>query len=267
MKIAVSEIFKSIQGEGRFSGEPSIFVRTIGCNLRCVFKDSMCDTPYTSFNPEKPLYTSTEDVVKEIKRVIGNDPVYHIVFTGGEPLLFKDAISEIVSELNSESDDYVITIETNGTMEPIEYCHVDLYSISPKLSTSVDWNCKYLSEQQRDDHNKKRINIENLFNIISTGSYQLKYVYSGQESVDEINDIIDELDRYACQLTEKEIRKEDVELYWLDHPKFNTMLMPEGTINEQLNNISAECAEACIKNGWRFCDRLHIRIWGDKRGV
>ena len=47
----------------------------------------------------------------------------------------------------------------------------------------------------------------------------------------------------------------------------HVMLMPEGTTNEQLQNISQECATVCIREGWRFCDRLHIRIWGDKREV
>ena len=54
--LKVNEMFGStIQGEGMYAGIPSIFVRTNGCNLKCVFKDSICDTSYTSFNPEKPL--------------------------------------------------------------------------------------------------------------------------------------------------------------------------------------------------------------------
>lgn len=267
MNIAVSEIFKSIQGEGRYTGEPSIFIRTLGCNLRCVFKGSMCDTPYTSFNPEKPLYISTEDVVKEVNKLQEINPVKHIVFTGGEPCLFKEAINEIVSELNMDYNDLIYTVETNGTMGVIEDCPIDLYSISPKLSTSVDWECKYLNEQQRDDHNNKRINIESIFDIITKYSYQLKFVYSGPESVAEINEIIERLNNLANQ--RYDFNKKDIgaEMYWLDHPEDNIMLMPEGTNNGQIDNISKECVEECIKNGWRFCDRLHIRIWGDKRGV
>ena len=53
--LKVNEMFCSIQGEGIYAGVPSFFVRTVGCNLKCVFKNSTCDTPYTSFNPEKPI--------------------------------------------------------------------------------------------------------------------------------------------------------------------------------------------------------------------
>ena len=61
--LPVVEIFNSIQGEGKYTGYPSIFVRVSGCNLRCVFKDSRCDTPYTSFEPEKKLYEPMDDLM------------------------------------------------------------------------------------------------------------------------------------------------------------------------------------------------------------
>ena len=61
--LKVNEMFGStIQGEGMYTGIPSIFVRTNGCNLKCVFKDSICDTSYTSFNPEKPLYDNWDEI-------------------------------------------------------------------------------------------------------------------------------------------------------------------------------------------------------------
>jgi 7-carboxy-7-deazaguanine synthase len=77
-------------------------------------------------------------------------------------------------------------------------------------------------------------------------SYQLKFVYSGEDSVKEIKEILSKLPY---------VNEE------------NVMLMPEGTTNDQLSKISQECADVCIREGWQFCDRLHIRIWGDKRGV
>ena len=71
--LAVSEMFgNTIQGEGMYTGIPSIFVRTTGCNLRCVFKDSICDTAYTSFNPEKPLYDDWDDLMDAFKKSFGN---------------------------------------------------------------------------------------------------------------------------------------------------------------------------------------------------
>ena len=58
MNFPVIEMFTSIQGEGKWTGSPSFFVRVSGCNLRCCFKGSICDTPYSSYNPEKTPYKS-----------------------------------------------------------------------------------------------------------------------------------------------------------------------------------------------------------------
>ena len=70
----INEIFYSLQGEGRFTGVPAVFVRLAGCNLRCPF----CDTDFTSVTE-----TSAADIVREVKRY----PARHVVLTGGEPTL------------------------------------------------------------------------------------------------------------------------------------------------------------------------------------
>ncbi len=87
----ISEIFYSIQGEGRLIGIPSVFVRTSGCNLRCAW----CDTPYTSWQPEGQSYT-----VAKILRELEKYPARHVVITGGEPLLARE-IEELTAELNA----------------------------------------------------------------------------------------------------------------------------------------------------------------------
>jgi len=76
--VHISEIFYSIQGEGRLLGVPSVFIRTSGCNLRCVW----CDTPYTSWQPQGKPWS-----LPKILREIDNYPARHVVITGGEPLL------------------------------------------------------------------------------------------------------------------------------------------------------------------------------------
>jgi 7-carboxy-7-deazaguanine synthase len=79
----------------------------------------------------------------------------------------------------------------------------------------------------------------------------LKFVYSGESSVYEICSIINKLNEaYKCNITPDQI-----------------LLMPEGATQDQLEANSLTCAEECIKHGWRFCDRLHIRIWNDKKCV
>lgn len=276
-KFPVLEMFCSIQGEGRWTGTPSIFVRLGGCNLRCVFGNSRCDTPYSSFELEKPQWDTVMSAADAFLKMHESHPtVNHLVITGGEPLLYKDALRDFITLVSNHG--FWITVETNGTMPALDpwddhefAYYVDLWSVSPKLSTSVDKDCKYLTPEQRDIHDRQRINISNLASYFTSmnmarelndrygfrnepnASVQLKFVYSGEESLKEIEAILEKIKIDYPNLVE------DIDSY--------VMLMPEGTTNEQLENISQECAEVCIKKGWNFCDRLHIRIWGDKRGV
>lgn len=284
LKFPVLEMFCSIQGEGKWTGEPSIFVRLGGCNLRCVFGNSKCDTPYSSFELESPKWDTIYSAADAFIKLYDQNPtVKHVVITGGEPLLYRDQIKKFIELILDSGDEegrnFIFTIETNGTLPAIDPWEndswnmwIDLWSVSPKLSTSVDHNCKFLTESQRDHHNATRINIDNLASYIIAAKkaiaenkdlgpdfmndikpdYQLKFVYSGEDSVKEIKEILDK------------IREQYPNLEGVNN---HVMLMPEGTTNEQLQNISQECAAVCIREGWRFCDRLHIRIWGDKREV
>lgn len=274
MNIAINEIFgPTIQGEGKYTGVPSVFVRTNGCNLHCAFKGSICDTPYTSWHPEKLAPKSTkevaEDIAARLEKIGGfNGHNSHIVITGGEPLLQQKAIIDLIECLNRDCDVYNdITIETNGSIIPDDNLLDEpiFWSVSPKLSTSCCFEDKDIPEAMTMAHKRSRINIEALATIVATGDYQLKFVYSGPESVEEIKSLIKEISEYiqnnlgvyrghAWEFSVGEIHN-------------HVMLMPEGTTNEQLSATAPGAVQACIENGWKFCDRAHIRIWGDKRGV
>ena len=83
----IAEIFRSLQGEGRLTGTPSVFVRTSGCNLRCRF----CDTPYASWAPEGENL-SVDEIVARVEELAGAARgsaawARHVVLTGGEPML------------------------------------------------------------------------------------------------------------------------------------------------------------------------------------
>src|SRR3954451_21370205 len=119
----ISEIFHSIQGEGKLTGVPSVFVRASGCNLRCVW----CDTPYASWKPEG------DDVpIDEIVRRVSTYETMHVVLTGGEPMIMPDIVP-LCAELKAR--DHHITMETAATVyEPVK---IDLASLSPKLSNST----------------------------------------------------------------------------------------------------------------------------------
>ena len=118
----INEIFYSIQGEGSLSGTPSQFIRTSGCNLRCVW----CDTPHTSWDS-----VGTSMTVDEIAEQVMDD-IPHLVITGGEPLIQAD-LPKLISKLRRPERH--ITVETAGTIFT-EAARPNLFSVSPKLSSS-----------------------------------------------------------------------------------------------------------------------------------
>lgn len=297
------ELFDSIQGEGQRAGFPSIFVRVSGCNLRCVFGESICDTDYASFNAKPGKFTD-EDVIQFI---IDHPNINDIVITGGEPMLYKKQLIELLKKINNTLDKmltdnilthyYTVTIETNGTIEPfskedMHYIAKDshnphylniLYSISPKLSTSVDKDCKVLSKEEAEKHDKTRINIPALYKYLKLSfdnAYkneylltrirtQFKYVYSNEDSVKEIKEINDSILKYHNEYLDKTFGTECITPYepydkLIDkHLNDIIYLMPEGISNEMLQHTRELAVKECLKNGWRYTDRMQIIIWGN----
>jgi len=100
-KIPITEIFKSIQGEGRFQGQPVTFVRVSGCTRKC----DWCDTNY---HTEKQMMTQ-----QEVKDRIEELMCPTVVWTGGEPLMYIKEIVEIIDEMILTHDHH---IETNGDL-------------------------------------------------------------------------------------------------------------------------------------------------------
>ena len=96
---------------------------------------------------------------------------------------------------------------------------------------------------------------------MSSRKIQMKFVYSDSSNENEIKDLLKQIYDYGSNTTNSYVFQE----YFNEN--LQVMLMPEGQILEQVQRSSKEAVEVCIKNGWRFTDRLHIRIWGDKRKV
>src|SRR5215218_6948470 len=96
----ISELFYSIQGEGKLMGVPSTFVRASGCNLRCTW----CDTPYASWDPE-----GEELSVDEIVARVTAFGSRHVVLTGGEPLIMPE-MDALCDALHARG--HHITVET-----------------------------------------------------------------------------------------------------------------------------------------------------------
>lgn len=124
----ISEIFSSIDGEARRAGELATFVRTVGCNLRCKY----CDSKYTWEKDETSKEMTIDEIVKECIK-LGN---HNITFTGGEPLIQKDA-DALITALTCLGFD--VSVETDGavdfTMKPW------FLMKSPNAWVCVDYKC------------------------------------------------------------------------------------------------------------------------------
>ena len=236
-----SEIFYSIQGEGKRTGFPSFFIRTNYCNLRCKFPSgNLCDTPYTSWNSDADTNIgkmSIEGIISEYKIVNSKD----IVITGGEPTIQAKELQELCYKIKETNENTFITLETNGTLfgDFIEY--VDLISISPKLSSSIPINTEY-----EKGHKNNHINFETFKKYQNeSDDIQWKFVVSSESDLQEI------------LYLQKEIKFLNEEVY----------LMPEGITSEEISAKRPMIVELCKRYKMNFTDRLQIHIWGNKRGV
>ncbi|MEM7107974.1 MAG: 7-carboxy-7-deazaguanine synthase QueE [Bacteroidota bacterium] len=239
-----AEIFYTIQGEGKSLGKPSIFVRTSLCNLHCVW----CDTDYTwnwkgtrfvHLNDDDPEYQkfdksewikdlSIDEIVKQIEQY----PCKNIVVTGGEPLLQQKELFELCRVLKRKG--YWIEIETNGTLIPCTALDglIDQYNVSPKLKNS-------------NNPDKIRVKPRTLKWFAQNKKAILKFVLDSEEDLSEVLQLQTDFKIAA----------------------YTIYLMPQGTQPDCLNAKRFWLVEICKQHGFNFTDRLHVQLWGDKKGV
>jgi 7-carboxy-7-deazaguanine synthase len=227
----VAEIFFSIQGEGRLVGVPSAFVRTTGCNLRCVY----CDTPFTSWQPQGESLT-----IDAILTRLAAFPTRHVVITGGEPLLAA-GIEDLCARLQGGCG-YHVTVETAGTVFKPLAC--DLVSLSPKLANSTPHEREGGRFALR--HERVRLQIPVLRAFMERGDYQLKFVIDRPEDVCEVLEILERLSGVD---------------------RTRVLLMPQGVTRAELDERGPWVVEACKEHGFRYCPRVHIELYGNRRGT
>lgn len=158
----VSEIFHSIQGEGKTIGKPTVFVRLRGCNLKCLF----CDSKFT--------WTEGKEMsILEIKEEIQKYNCKRIVITGGEPLLQQKDVFDLIFSISK----YDIEIETNGTILPEYNLPKIQYNVSPKLTNSGNDLEKSIQEKSLQFFSEHKNSI-------------FKFVVSTKEDLDEILKLI-----------------------------------------------------------------------------
>ena len=230
------EIFYTLQGEGRNVGRPSVFIRSSLCNLHCEW----CDTDYT-WNWEGTKYVHEsgrkyrreEQIIElpteEIVSAVSVFPCTNFVLTGGEPLIQEKGWIELITALSGHFE-----IETNGTLLPshpfLEL--IDQLNVSPKLEVSnVDpaLRCK----------------PEVLTELAATGKADFKFVVGDHADFEELEKV--------CQKAQ----------IGQDH----VFLMPKANSVEELEANQDFVADLAQKHGYRFSDRLHLRLFGAKRGV
>jgi len=248
----------TIQGEGKLAGIPSLFVRLAGCNLSCIWKLpngnlSKCDT-YYACNRLKNREITIETTVKTIKQNLGL--LKHIVITGGEPLLQKEAVDTLASTLKSETDTH-LTLETNGTLFDEKVIkNFDLISISPKLKnsnpTKEQTESSSVNLSKLKQYNQKRINIDVLQSFIDMANkydkdIQFKFVVASENEEDEIKkDFLGRLKNYTVS---------------------DIMIMPLGSTIQELEQTQYVAFKMAVKNGWRLSPRLHINLFNNVAGV
>lgn len=229
----ISEIFYSLQGEGELTGVPSVFIRTSGCNLRCQW----CDTPYASWRPEG-VQMSEPDILAKVRAY----PADHIVLTGGEPMLAA-GIHELAAALRAEGKH--LTIETAATVLPNSIA-CDLASLSPKLANSTPLpEPAGMAWVTRHEQTRRQPDV--LRRWISAYPFQLKFVVREPADLKEIRQLLHEL---ALQI-----------------PPHKVLLMPEGRELTELRQRNSWLTEACKAEGYRYCHRLHVELFGNQRGT
>ena len=229
----ISEIFYSIQGEGELAGVPSVFIRTSGCNLRCTW----CDTKYASWKPE-----GTEVGLSEVLDQVAGFPAHHVVLTGGEPMV-APGMPELAAELRAQGRH--ITIETAATVAPNGIA-CDLASLSPKLANSAP-DTEAAGAAWLEKHEARRIQPEVLGAWIDDYEFQLKFVVQDEGDIAEIDEVI--------QSTRRKV------------PPWKILLMPQGIESGALEKRSGALVDLCKARGYRYCNRLHIALFGNSKGT
>ena len=215
-KIKICEIFKSIQGEGRYQGYPALFVRVSGCTRKC----STCDTKY-HINGK---VWKVKDLASKICAMLTLKPVDIVVYSGGEPLLYLSQIKKLNRYIKEYFPYTELHVETNGDLIKNDWDTDSLIS-----------NFSYICISPKDVKTAKR--IHKLFSPWLDVYYDIKVVT-------------------------------DLEKVGVDLIPYATMLQPLTTYNKKRDlKIKQRVWEYCVQHGLFYSGRLHVEVWGKKKGV
>ncbi|MDB4356902.1 7-carboxy-7-deazaguanine synthase QueE, partial [Akkermansiaceae bacterium] len=196
-----------------------------------------CDTKYASWDP-----TGTNMSIEDIVTEVNQHGAEHVVVTGGEPMIAK-GMPDLLAQLKSHG--HHITIETAGTVLP-EGITCDLASISPKLSNSSPLPGE-ISDAWIERHDATRINLDALNSWADNYAFQFKFVVATTQDVTELTDLIGQLAKKI--------------------PPSKILLMPEGIDSITIRGRNETLIDLCKQFGYRYCNRLHIELFGNTPGT
>jgi organic radical activating enzyme len=281
-KIKIAELFYSIQGEGRYMGVPSVFLRTFGCNFKCAgfgmprgemsneadniavmnamhpFKEynelplvsTGCDS-YASWHPDfknlSPMLTS-EAIADRIMEIIPHNAWQdeHLVITGGEPLLgWQRAYPDLLNNTKMKALKE-ITFETNGTQkltpEFKEYLRKWNSEVGKELTFSVSAKLPASGEKWEE-----AILPEVVCEYEEVGTAYLKFVVATEEDIADAE----------CA----------VGAFRLAGFRGHIYLMPVGGVESVYTLNAKNVALAAMKRGWRYSDRLQVPLFKNEWGT
>lgn len=277
-KIKVTETFYALQGEGRYVGTPSVFLRTFGCNLRCKNFGRSKEERFDGPNPEVAevikniqLYKKLEELplvstgcdsyaavypeFKDFSKMWGHTDLVdhllsltpnkmfeenvHLVITGGEPLLWQKQLNPMFEDLYEKNKEFKITFETNGTQKVTTYLDDVCATRGIEVHFSVSPKLSCSGE-----HTEDAIVEDSLISIYETGcAMDFKFVVATQEDLNEILFLRDnQLKRFG-----------EIDIY----------LMPVGGLNESYQLNRTDVANLALKYGFKFSPRLQCDISGN----
>ncbi|MGA1047785.1 MAG: 7-carboxy-7-deazaguanine synthase QueE [Minisyncoccia bacterium] len=277
-KLKVSELFYSIQGEGRYMGVPSVFLRVFGCNFKCdgfgmprgkltdernkiqtenykTYKDlplvsSGCDS-YASWDPRFKDFSPMLDTDSIVTKILDLLPTgywqdEHLVITGGEPLLgwqrsYPDLLDhEFMAHLNH------ITFETNGTQKLSDDFYNYLLGWLSKGDREITFSVSAKLPNSGESWDEA-IKPEIVCQYQEIGYTYLKLVVATEEDIEDA----DKADR---QFRTQGFRGP-------------TYLMPVGGVDSVYNLNAKNVALAAMKRGWRYSDRLQVPLFKNEWGT
>jgi 7-carboxy-7-deazaguanine synthase len=278
-KIKIAELFYSIQGEGRYMGVPSVFLRTFGCNFKCAgfgMPKGELSTEASTVDPSKytayeqlPLvstgcdsYASWDPRFKDLSPMLTVDAIAdritdilpfnewrdeHLVITGGEPLLgWQRAYPDLLNHPKMAGLKE-ITFETNGTQELTEEFKMflatwQMSSIDREVTFSVSPKLSASGE-----HPDEAIKPEIVNDYETYGYAYLKFVVATEEDAEEA---IEAADMYRAA--------------GFTGPVY---LMPVGGVESVYALNNRRVAELAMKNGLRYSDRLQVPLFKNEWGT